>query len=157
MIDEELAAFFEGPVMMVFAARSATGWPALGRALGARVAEDRASIDIFVPSGQWPEALSGLAAGSQLAFTFTQPADYRTYQLKGELTGMGPSNAEDLAVVDRYVTGVTRALMALGVRPRQIEHWLTRAEMVTLRFRPAAAYTQTPGPNAGARLKGLQA
>ena len=152
MIDAELTALLQEPVMMVFAARSAAGLPALGRALGARPAADGRTVDIFTPAAQWDEALSGLAPGSPLAFTFTRPNDYRTFQLKGALVSIRPSDAEDLAAADRYVTQVSLALAALGVQPQQMAHWLGRGDLVTLRLAPDAAFSQTPGPHAGERL-----
>ena len=37
-----------------------------------------------------------------LAFTFVQPNDYRTFQLKGELISIAPSGPEDVAAAERY-------------------------------------------------------
>ena len=152
MIDAELTALLKEPVMMVFAAKSAAGLPALGRALGARPAPDGRTIDIFTPAAQWGEALSGLAPGSPLAFTFVQPNDYRTFQLKGELISIAPSGPEDVAAAERYVAQVSLALTALGVQPQQMAHWLGRGDLMTLRLAPTMAFRQTPGPHAGERL-----
>lgn len=152
MIDAELTALLQEPVMMVFAARSAAGLPALGRALGARPAADGETLDIFTPGAQWGEALSGLAPRSPLAFTFTRPNDYRTFQLKGELVSIAPADAQDIADADRYVAQVAQALAALGVQPQQMAHWLGRGDLMTLRLAPTMAFSQTPGPHAGERL-----
>ncbi|CAN7537634.1 hypothetical protein LJR164_003792 [Phenylobacterium sp. LjRoot164] len=152
MIDAELTALLREPVMMVFAARSAAGLPALGRALGARPAPDGATVDIFTPAAQWGEALSGLRPGSPLAFTFVRPDTYRTFQLKGELISIAPSGAEDIAAAERYVAQVSQALTGLGVQPQQMAHWLGRSDLVTLRLAPSMAFRQTPGPHAGERL-----
>lgn len=152
MIDAELTALLQEPVMMVFAAKSAAGLPALGRALGARITPDGERLDIFTPASQWAEALSGLAPGAPLAFTFVQPDDYRTFQLKGELVSITPSGVEDVAAADQYVTRVSQALSLLGVQPQQMAHWLGRGDLVTLRLAPTMAFRQTPGPHAGERL-----
>ncbi|MCX7589225.1 hypothetical protein [Phenylobacterium sp. 58.2.17] len=152
MIDAELTALLREPVMMVFAARSAAGLPALGRALGARPAADGATLDIFTPAAQWSEALGGLAPGALLAFTFVQPDTYRTFQLKGELISIMPADARDIAAVDRYVAEVSQSLTALGVQPQQMAHWLGGRDLMTLRLAPTMAFRQTPGPHAGERL-----
>lgn len=138
--------------MMVFAARSAAGLPALGRALGVRPAADERTLDIFTPAAQWGEALSGLVPGSPLAFTFTRPDTYRAFQLKGELISITPSDAEDIAAAERYVAGVSAALAGLGVSAQQMAQWLGRGELMTLRLAPQVAFAQTPGPHAGERL-----
>ena len=152
MIDAELTALLQEPVMMVFAAKSAAGLPTLGRALGARAAADGETLDIFTPAAQWGEALSGLAPGASLAFTFVQPNDYRTFQLKGELVSIAPADARDIAAADRYVARVSQALTTLGVQPQQMAHWLGRGDLMTLRLAPTMAFRQTPGPHAGERL-----
>ncbi|KQW73273.1 hypothetical protein ASE17_10085 [Phenylobacterium sp. Root77] len=152
MIDAELTALLREPVMMVFAARSAAGLPALGRALGARPSPGGETLDIFTPAAQWGEALSGLVPGAPLAFTFVQPADYRTFQLKGELVSIASAGPEDIAAADRYAAQVSQALAALGVQPQQMAHWLGRGDLMTLRLAPTMAFSQTPGPHAGERL-----
>ena len=70
MIDPTLAAFFEGPVMMIFATRSAAGGPAIGRGMGGRVIADGREVEFYAGGRQWAEALDGLAVGDPVALTF---------------------------------------------------------------------------------------
>lgn len=153
MIDTELAAFVEGPVMVVFAAADAAGRPMIGRAAGARCA-DRGDVDLFVSRARWGEVTDDLRVGSQVAATFSRPADYRTFQIKGVLTAITPSASSDLAAAARYIEAVTGSLLTLGVLQSQVDQWLACDDMITLRFRPDAIYAQTPGPGAGAQLSG---
>jgi hypothetical protein len=157
VIDQELAAFVEGPVMMIFGTRSAAGLPAIGRALGVRVAADGASIDFFVSASQWTDALDGLSVGDQAALTFCRPHDYRAVQVKGELLSIGPTPSADVAVVDSYIVAVAQVLTDLGVLKPQMDQWLVRRDLVTLRLKPRAVFSQTPGPGAGSPLAGSAA
>lgn len=152
VIDQDLAAFVQSPVMMIFATRSAAGLPAIGRAVGARVTPGRDAIDIFVSPSQWADALSGVAAGSQIAFTACRPSDYKTFQFKGEVLDITPMDGADQAGAERYADDMTKVLLGLGVQRPQIDHWLTRVGLVRLRLQPRSTFAQTPGPGAGAQL-----
>lgn len=153
MIDAELAAFIEGQVMVVFAAADAAGRPMIGRAAGARCANS-GEVDLFVSRARWGEVTDDLRVGSQIAATFSRPANYRTFQIKGVLTVIAPSGPSDLAAAARYIEAMTGSLLALGVLQSQVDQWLACDDMMTLRFRPGAIFAQTPGPGAGARLSG---
>ncbi len=152
VIGQDLAAFIEGPVMMVLGTRSLAGLPAVGRAIGARVTPERDAIDIFASPSQWADALGGVAAGSQIAFTACRPSDYKTFQLKGEVVDVAPVDPSDQVVAERYADDMTRVLLDLGVQQHQIDQWLTRVGLVRLRLSPRSTFAQTPGPGAGAQL-----
>lgn len=154
MLDQSLAAFLQGPVMMVFAAKDADGWPAAGRAVGARPSPDLTALDIFVPAHQWGLALSGVVPGAPIALTFVQPANYRAFQLKGPAVSLAPASPADLAMAQGYVAAMKVVLGGLGVPPDQSPHWLSVDDLMTLRFTPATAFAQTPGAGAGDAVSG---
>lgn len=151
MIGPALAEFIGGPVMMVFAARSASGFPALGRAVGAHVIADGREIEIYVGARQWPEAVGGLSVGGRVALTFARPADYRAYQLKGPVQAIGPASAADRARSAAYADLIFETLKQYGVTDG-LEQWMRPADLLTLRVEPAAVFAQTPGPGAGERM-----
>ena len=154
MIDAELAAFIEGPVMVVFGAADAAGRPMIGRAAGARCA-DSGEVDLFVSRARWGEVTEDLRVGAQVAVTFSRPADYRTFQIKGVVTALAPPGLSDVAVATRYIEAVTGSLLDLGVLQPQVDQWLSSDDLITLRLRPGAVFAQTPGPGAGAQLSGV--
>lgn len=149
-----MAAFIEGPMMMVYAVRAASGRPALARALGARVAPHGDEIAFFASESAWPEATGGLAPGAPLALTVCDPSDYRTYQFKGPILNAAAANVAERAVVGRYVAGVVAVLEGLGIQRGQIDHWITPRDLIAIRFRPVASFSQTPGAEAGRALAG---
>lgn len=154
VLDQSLAAFLQGPVMMVFAAKDADGWPAVGRAVGARPSPDLAAVDIFVPAHQWGPALSGVVPGAPIALTFVQPADYRAFQVKGPALSLNPATPADLAMARGYVAAMKALLGGLGVPPDQSPHWLSVDDLMTLRMAPRTAFAQTPGAGAGEAVAG---
>ena len=151
VINPALAAFLEGPVMMIFGARSAAGCPALGRAVGARVVADGREVEFYAGGRQWAEALGGLSVGDPVALTVARPVDYRTYQLKGPLLAIGRASEADVERSAAYADMIGETLRAY-VADAIFEQWLRPADLLTLRVQPAAAFAQTPGPGAGERM-----
>lgn len=137
--------------MIVFAAADAAGRPTIGRAAGARHT-DSGEVEIFVSRARWGEVTDDLGIGARIAVTFSRPTDYRTFQIKGVLTAIQPPQPADLAAASEYTRAVTGSLLELGVLQSQVDQWLACDDLITLRFRPAATFAQTPGPGAGAPL-----
>ena len=152
MIDPELAAFFESPVVMIFATRTAEGRPAIGRGVGGRVVADGGEVELYVDGRQWAEALDDLSIGDRVALTFCRPADYRAFQIKGPLLAIGPASPTDAERSAAYTQAMTEALRALGVGEVQTEQFLRPGNLVALRLRASVVFAQTPGPGAGERL-----
>ena len=81
--------------MMVFGTAAPTGRPVLGRAVGARCV-DGGDVNLFVSRAHWGAVTNDLKVGAPVAVTFSRPADYRTFQIKGILTALAPSTAADI-------------------------------------------------------------
>jgi len=152
VIDLALAAFFEGPVMMIFATRGAAGGPAIGRGVGGRVVADGREVEFYAGGRQWAEALGSLSVGDPVALTFCRPADYRTFQLKGPLLAIAPASPADAERSAAYSDAMGEGLRALGLADVQLAQFLRPADLLTLRVRPTAIFAQTPGPGAGEPL-----
>lgn len=149
VIDTELAAFLDRPVMLMAATRSAEGRAAIARGMGVRLSPDRSSADLLVSRTQWPDALRGLEAGAPIALTACDPVDYRTFQIKGRLLAMTNADADDLTLGENYRERTFTNLKKLGVEDRQIRCWLAAQDLVRLRFIPLSVFHQTPGKDAG--------
>ncbi|HYD99670.1 MAG TPA: hypothetical protein VEH84_09820 [Alphaproteobacteria bacterium] len=152
MIPDALSALLENPVMMVMATRDAALRPAIARALGCHLVEDGRAMDIFVSRAQWPDAVANCAPGAPIAFTFCRPSDYRTFQVKGAVVEIAAAAGPDADRAEAYRGAMAAELMALGVPPHQIEHWLRAGDVVRIRFLTHESFAQTPGPGAGARM-----
>ncbi|MGR4866713.1 hypothetical protein [Caulobacter sp. LARHSG274] len=152
VIDDELQAFITSPVMIMVGVRAAEGGAAIARAVAARTIDDGVDVDILISRRQWPEAIGGLAVGASVTATFCRAQDYRTYQLKGIVRQIVEADAVDRSRADDYMNDIVDILQRLGVHPVQIARFLNLEDLMRLRFRPSAAFNQTPGPGAGAAL-----
>lgn len=152
VIDAELASFMQRPVMIMAATRGADLRPAIARCVGIRLSQDRALLDVLLSRAQWPGVTAGQTAGAAWAVTMSDPADYRTFQVKGRLTEVASARPDDLTLADSYISVVTRRLVDLGVQPSQTTYWFTTEDLVRVRLIPLSVFWQTPGARAGAAL-----
>lgn len=152
MIDDELAAFIEGQVMIIASSRNRLMRAAIARLVGTRRLAGSGLLDGFVSRAQWPGLPEDLAAGGPLAVTFCRPQDYLTYQLKGQVKDIAPASDEEAGFARGYIARMSAALQRLGVPARQCAAWFCDADLIRIRYEPVAVFLQTPGPAAGSPL-----
>jgi hypothetical protein len=154
LLDEAHAAFIQSGVSVAAASRNAHNVPTLARAIACRVASDRRRVTIFLPRLQSSALLADVAANRFIAVVFSQPSTHRTIQLKSVdavLTPLAPGDAERIA---EHAELVIADIKRLGFGDALLRAFFgyTDAEISAIAFTPSAAFTQTPGPGAGARL-----
>ena len=152
-IDAELAAFLESPVMIILGTGT-EGVPEIGRGLGASVEADGRALHVVVSTWQWPETVAQARATGRIAATFARPADYVTYQVKGQVDRVAPLTPALEACAARYMARITEVLAGLGMPPELTAPWRSERDLVALHIRPAQVFVQTPGPRAGSPLVG---
>ncbi len=153
VIDEALAGFLESPVMIILGTHS-DGAPEIARGLGAAVETGTGVLTILLSAWQWPATLANLRANGQIAATFSRPADYETYQVKGRVLAITEPGEAELALARRYSERIAQTLAGLGVEPEISAHWRVATDLVVLRILPERVFVQTPGPLAGQVRRG---
>lgn len=153
MIDERLAAFIEGPVMIILAVADQTGRPTIARAVGARFDAQAHSISILVSRRQWPALTGSMTPNGQIAVTFCRAENYTTYQVKGRVSRIMEPGEADRQLATRYARTTSETLSGLGVGQSLIDQWVPLDDIVRLDFTPASVFVQTPGPDAGRALE----
>jgi len=97
--------------------------------------------------------LDDIAANGMIAVVFSQPSTHRTIQLKGTDARLVAVTAADRAVAARHLGAWVEDLCRIGYTPEFANALRGHPErIVAIRFTPAAAFQQTPGPGAGQRL-----
>ncbi len=150
MLDAELAAFIESPVMQVVGTANTTRRPGIARGVGAWRASDRDTIELVLSAWQWPETIANIEANGRIAVTFSRPSDYVTYQIKGMAT-LRPANDGEIERSAGYTVAIVSALMRNGLLPEIIAPWLTTRDAMVATIRISSVYVQTPGAQAGTR------
>jgi hypothetical protein len=149
------AAFIEGGVSIIAAARDAQHEMTVSRAMGCRVSADRRRVTIFLSTVQSGALLADVRANGVIAVVFSQPTSHRAIQLKGFDAAVVPLTPEDPHLWVAY-----RARLAAEVRHIGFSEVFVRAmlnapsgDVVAVAFTPSAAFLQTPGPKAGTPLQ----
>jgi hypothetical protein len=155
LIDAELAAFMQLGVSITVGSCGADNRPSVVRGSGCRVADDGATVRVFVSLAQAAPLLAHVRATGRVAAVFSKPSNHRTLQLKGRNTTVEPLAAGDAAVIERYRDAFVAELRQQGYAPALARalHTAAFADMAALRFTPVEAYSQTPGPDAGRALQ----
>lgn len=151
MLDQELAAFIESPVMQIIGTADADHRPEVGRGVGAWPLDGR-RMAIVVSAWQWPGTVANLQDNGMIAATFSRPSDYVTYQIKGR-ADVREAAADEIERSERYMVAMVSALMRLGLAPEIIAPWLTHREARLVTVDIAAVFVQTPGAKAGSKLR----
>ncbi|MDH4746452.1 hypothetical protein OMP43_20710 [Sphingomonas sp. CBMAI 2297] len=152
MIGTDIAAFLEGPVMILLS--TCDGADRAGIARGSSIRFDRRNghIHVLFSGSQWPDVGGNVATGARIAVTVVRPSDYRAFQIKGIIGSAAPASGEEQQRATAYVARMLEVMAELGVTTRQLSHTLTDRDLVRVSFLPTDLYAQTPGPGAGQRL-----
>ena len=103
-----------------------------------------------------PASRQTVSSNGKVANVFSLPSTNRTLQLKGDDARVLPFDPDDLPLVDAHVSDFLLEVIPLGL-PEDVVRMLfsyTVDDLVTVIYSPCAAFSQTPGPKAGAPLKG---
>jgi hypothetical protein len=155
LLDEATAAFIQGAVSVIAAARDVSNMPTLVRAFGCRVSGDRQRVTVFVARSQALALLDDVGVTAAIAVVFTLPSTHRAIQLKGRDARVVPLQAGDLDIVASRVDAFAADLVSLGYAPTLVRALLAFEpdDLVAVGFTASAAFSQTPGARAGAPLR----
>ncbi len=156
ILDPAHAAFVTGPVGISAASCRPGGLPALSRAVGCRVATDRRRVTLLFDAAAAAEVIEAVRRTGAIAAVFSEPPTHRTLQLKGSDALVLPAEPGDGALAERYRQSFIETLAPLGFAMPVVRAFLSFRpdDLVTVRFTPSSAFSQTPGPRAGEPLGG---
>jgi hypothetical protein len=156
LLDPAHAAFIQSGVSIVAASRDRDNSPMLVRAVACRVSPDRQRVTVFLSRRQAGTLLADVGSSRVLAVVFSQPSTHRTIQLKSVDAVEVPLAAGDVERMAEHARLVVADLKRLGYGDEVLRAYFsyTVEDVAAVAFTPSAAFTQTPGPGAGARLGG---
>lgn len=154
LIGPDEAAFICGGVGMNAAACRPGALPNLAKCTGVRVSEDRRMVTILLAATPAAAFLDDIRRTGAIAAVFSQPSTHKTLQLKGNDARIVPTEPGDAAIVERYVDAFVAQVIGYGYPEALIRAFLACSpdDLVGVQFTVSAAYSQTPGPQAGEPL-----
>ncbi|HZV65643.1 MAG TPA: hypothetical protein VFG03_12135 [Telluria sp.] len=155
LFDVDQAAFMQRGISLNVGSCGTDLQPSVARAVGCRISADRRTVRLLVSARQAAAVIAHLEQGGALAAVFSEPSTHRTVQLKGQGAAVEAPVPGDLATVARYRDGLVEELRPLGFAPALVRALLAcpDSDIVALCFTPCAAFSQTPGADAGRALK----
>lgn len=155
ILSAEHREFIQGGVSITAGSGNADGLPSMARAIGCGLGDDGQRLRLLFCPVRASGLLTDIAASGRIAVTFSQPSSNRTLQLKGRGARLEAGGADDDALRERYARAFVADLAKLHF-PEALVRVLLQVlapAPVAVVFQPDAAYSQTPGPGAGAVLK----
>ncbi len=155
VLDPEHAAFLQGAPSITLASRGPDNLPNITRGIGCRVSRDRRRISIFLVENQAADLLADIRANGVIAAVFAEATSARSFQFKGSDAAVGRLKPGDARLLAAYRKAFVDEVEKLGFYRPAIEALVasTPEQVVAVTFTPNAAFSQTPGPAAGARLQ----
>lgn len=155
LIDADQAIFMQRGVSIAVGACNASNKPSLVRAVGCRVSPDLRQIAVFVSAPQASALLDDIRNNGAIAVVFSEPSTHRTMQLKGTNASVCELADGDLEIVAKHENDFVKELEPIGFEKAFVQSLLScsPADLVCISFKPSAAFSQTPGPNAGEPLR----
>jgi len=130
----------------------ASGKPSCCRAIAISSDDDLKTVTVYLPVATSHDAIQNLATTSRLAIAATDMADHSSTQLKGTTTDARLAREDEAAFVRGRLDAFAEALDAFGV-PLRIARTMTHWPAFVVSMRVEQVFDQTPGPNAGSRLR----
>jgi hypothetical protein len=156
ILDAQQAAFIRNGVTVNVAARDEDLRPALARAAGCHLSEDRLRLRVFVSRRAGSEVLDCVRRTHQAAVVFTQPSTHRSLQVKSRDAIVEAALPGDAQRIVAYLEAIVADFRALDYRPEFVNALIDSsiAEIEVLALTPESIFVQTPGPQAGDRVMG---
>ncbi|MDP3858761.1 MAG: hypothetical protein Q8Q73_13470 [Stagnimonas sp.] len=150
----EHLAFIGGGVSITAGSCDRQRQPSMARAIGCELSADGQRLRLLFCPQRAQALLADVAASGRIAVAYSQPSTHRTLQLKGRDGRVEPALAGDAALLERYAQAFVAELAPMNFPEAMVRVLLQvlAAAPVAVSFTLDAAFSQTPGPGAGARL-----
>lgn len=155
VLDADLAAFVASDGLSINAASAGTdGFPNLARCLGCRLSPGKDRITLLLAATPAKHFLADIARNGCITAVFSEPASHRTVQLKGQDARQEAASNDDRKLAQHYRECFAAAVAPLGFPVLEALTLLAApdVDLVAVSFAPQAAFSQTPGPQAGTPL-----
>lgn len=153
VLTADLAAFCQSGLSVVMASRDSAGRPVVARGLACRL-DARGRIRVIYREAANHGFQRAIAAGAQIAATFTRPYSHRSIQLKAARADIVRLSPQDGPAAFVQARAFRDELVSVGYA-EALASGYTRFEpheLAAVEFLPEAAFVQTPGPSAGSAL-----
>lgn len=151
-MDLRLEKCLEPGVSVIVGSVDVEGNPSCCRAVGLRTADGLATVTVFLPAATSKETMANLAATGRLAIVTTHPISHCATQLKGVVERTRAARDDEEPFIVEHFSGFGGVLNTIGY-PLRVTRSVTHWPAFAIDMRVDEIYEQSPGPNAGTRLR----
>jgi hypothetical protein len=126
--------------------------PSCCRAIAVASADGGATLTVYVPLATSHDVLRNVATTRRVAVTITNPTTHCSTQIKGVSVDVRLARDDEAAFVRARRDALADSLDVIGI-PRRVTQNVTCWPAFAVTARVDEVFDQTPGPNAGARLR----
>ena len=130
----------------------AGGAPSACRAIALSSENDLATITAYVPVATSQTTIANVATTHRMAIAANNPVDHWAIQLKGTTIGARLARNDEAELIETRLEQFADVLERIGV-PRRLVRNVTRWPAFAIEMRVEHVFEQTPGPNAGSRIR----
>ena len=150
--DERLRRALEIGRSVLVGTADARNMPSCCRAVAITSQDDLATATVYIPLAGSQQTLQNLATTKRLAVVASHPIDHCSIQLKGTTTEVRLARDDEAPFVKSRLEGLAEVLNNAGV-PRRLVHEAAYWPAFAVTMRVEDIFEQTPGANAGGRLR----
>ncbi len=153
-LDPAHVAFIEGGGTIYVASRDDALRATVAYGLGSHVSPRRDRVAVFLAASWCAALLADIRKTRAIAVCFSEPGSHRTLQLKSSDAVVRELDADERAKLPACLSRLVEKLAEVGVPEDLVRTLMTcePSDVVAVTFSPMAAFSQTPGPQAGSRL-----
>jgi hypothetical protein len=147
----EIAFLRTAGLSMIAASRGPDNIASVARSLGCRFSADASKMTLLFCPAEAEELLQQIARDRRIAVIFSLPSTHESLQLKATDALATEPLESDRDIVHAYRQAFVEEVEKLGFSRPAIETMLACdcEDLAAVTFTPSAAFSQTPGPNAG--------
>lgn len=150
--DERLRRALEIGRTVLVGTADARNIPSCCRAVAIRSQDELVTATVYIPLAASHQTIQNLATTKRLAVVASHPIDHCTIQLKGTATEVRLAGDAEAPFVKNRIEGLAALLHNIGV-PRRLMGNAAFWPAFAVTMRVEEIFEQTPGPNAGGRLR----
>jgi hypothetical protein len=128
------------------------GMPSCCRAIALTSGDDLETVTVYVPVATSHETIQNLATTKRLAIVATHPVEHCATQLKGTAIDARLAREDEAPLVRAGIDSLSDILERIGL-PRRVTRSVAHWPAFAINMRVEQVFEQTPGPNAGSRLR----
>ena len=115
---------------------------------GSRVNLDEGAITVFVQRAFCESVVKNSETVKRAVF-YSALVSHEAYQVKGNVTDVGPISEEDVQASQKYCQSIIQILSELGLPPENTRKIFGRVADTAITIKLEQIFNQTPGPQAG--------